>query len=276
MEKLSTSYLLDYVLNVEKELFSIISDKTDYQDLLNKAMANEVKILHGSDSDLGYGYLNPTPIFELVVGNVKRGRIIKRPKVPHSPFEYYFDKNNKILLVRRDFHMEEKFHTIDLFMFRGNDVISFHFQDPQNKFDVKKAMSVTRTRFGEHGLMIEYEEMQLLPYRLFHDNFGNSTREEAPFNTDLNIERYHYVNGKLGSIEMIWFNPNIDDINHNSNPRLNHIQLYKNEEDEITSYEIHNLRRNYTRTYKPSKPFRINKVFYEYWNQLMIGNPRID
>ncbi len=276
MEKLSTDSLIDYVLNVEKELYTIISDKTDCHDLFIEAMENEVKILHGSDSTLGYGYLNPTPIYEMVVGNVKRGRMIKRPKVPNSPFEYYFDKNNKILLIKRFQHLDERFHQIELFMFRGNDVISFLFQDPQNKFDIKKAMIVRRTRFNEFGFMVEFEKMELLPFRLFHDNFWHSTRVEAPFNTELNIERYHYLDGKLESIEMIWFNPNIDDINQNSNPRLDHVQLYKNEEDEITSYDIHNLRRNYTRACRPSKPFRINKGFYEYWNQLMMGNPKID
>lgn len=72
-----------------------------YQELEIK----EIKTCSGSD--LHRGYYCPSPVFDLLIGNTKRGRILQRPNSrTRFSHKYYFGKDEDLLYVEQPFQTE--------------------------------------------------------------------------------------------------------------------------------------------------------------------------
>ncbi|MBR2714675.1 MAG: hypothetical protein IKB73_00510 [Ruminococcus sp.] len=80
----------------------LLSDKKgELENMLKVTFENVVKEELCSGSDLFLGYYNPSPSIDLVVGNIHRGKIVKRltdkTEVTH---QYGFDENDRLILVK--------------------------------------------------------------------------------------------------------------------------------------------------------------------------------
>lgn len=51
------------------------------------------------NSTLHRGYYNPSPVYDIIVGNTKRGRIIANPHSEKITHHYYYDFSNKLVQI---------------------------------------------------------------------------------------------------------------------------------------------------------------------------------
>lgn len=78
-----------------------------YRDLYEEAKKNVVRIEYGIGGELLHrGYYCPSIIFDIVVGNVKRGRSVKKIPKKKPEFVFGFDIEGQILTVKREFEKE--------------------------------------------------------------------------------------------------------------------------------------------------------------------------
>lgn len=83
-----------------------------YNDLLLRARENTVKTQYGiGGAVLWRGYYCPSPVIEIVITNVKKGRLSNKP-VNNADFMYCFNKENNLCMV--DFlHLKQQEFIID-------------------------------------------------------------------------------------------------------------------------------------------------------------------
>ena len=84
------------------------------------------------------GYYCPSPVLDKIVGNCKRGKLIKTPrKMPD--YEYWIDSDNKIILIKKYCH-EINTSEIEILLYSTNSVDSVIYQnvedDPQNLSEI--------------------------------------------------------------------------------------------------------------------------------------------
>ncbi|HAM63363.1 MAG: hypothetical protein A2Y20_02440 [Firmicutes bacterium GWF2_51_9] len=275
MEIILAKELNGFVDKSCEEMFMFLDNLNDISMLIEENIHKTARIVHGTESTLHYGYMNPSPTREMVVGCTKRGRLLKRPRNEHSPFEYFLDEHNKLVMIMRNHHKREGFHEQELFFYHENIVTSLNFEckrpNPRN------TVNTSQMKYNENGLISEYVNMQIdsvyFP-RVYSDKLP--LQEKMKLVNHVDIERYHYQNGRLLVCEMIDFSTHLRNSFADYLPYHDVVSLRYNGVEEIESYDLFHTLYNRKNTFQQRKPFRINKAFYEYWNQLMIGDPKID
>ena len=258
-----------------EEMFMFLDNLDGISLLIDENIQKTARIIHGTESNLHYGYLNPSPTRELVVGCIKRGRLLKRPRNEHSPFEYFLDEQNKLVMIMRNHHKEEGFHEQEIFFYHENIITSLNFESKRP--NLRNAVSISQMKFNENDLISEYVEMHLNSV-----NFPRVYRDKMPLAekmklvNHMSIERYHYQNCRLLVCEMIDFSTHLRNSFADYLPYHYVISLRYNGDEEIESYDFFETQKNRNNTFQQKKPFRINKAFYEYWNQFLKGNPKIE
>lgn len=137
------------------ELFEMIDD------ILSKGTfdikENESKVVRREYSKGGEsiyrGYYCPSKIADIVVGNVKRGRLLKRVKGSNPTYCYGFDENDKIISAKKICTDEYEF-----IYYKGNEQIGVKFR--------RDAMSIAISKF---------ENDKIVSYELFHYDGSNRT-----------------------------------------------------------------------------------------------------
>ena len=87
---------------IEQIVIDLISKRLEYPSkLISDTMQNSVRTEYASDT---YSYLegfySPSP-FEIICCNLKRGRLLTRPRHEHTGFKYFFDEKNELVLIAR-------------------------------------------------------------------------------------------------------------------------------------------------------------------------------
>lgn len=97
--------ILDAFIQIIAELVSI---KHEYADKLPQLRAaaeeNIVRLAYSKGGEaIHRGFYCPSPVLDLVVGGMKRGRLYKKkvPKMGKYSYEYGFDQDGKLLRVKR-------------------------------------------------------------------------------------------------------------------------------------------------------------------------------
>lgn len=90
----------------KKEIQALISVKKEYENRLDQLRTSADKEVTKFEYSKGgevmhRGYYCPSPIFEYIYGNVKRGRLLKRkPDFGKFSYEYGFNKDGRLIRVK--------------------------------------------------------------------------------------------------------------------------------------------------------------------------------
>ncbi|MBQ8403814.1 MAG: hypothetical protein IJX55_05260 [Clostridia bacterium] len=145
---------------------------------------NEAKVVrreYASGGECIYrGFYCPSKIADIVVGNVKRGRILKRVKGSKPNYCYGFDENDRIISVKKIFgKFDDEYEFI---YYKCNEEIGVNFR--------RNAMSVAICKF-ENDKMISYE---LFQYDGFNKNISEYLKETYKYSAESMVvmwERYY-------------------------------------------------------------------------------------
>jgi hypothetical protein len=99
----------------------------DIQKIYQKAEESIVSREYSKGGQsLHRGYYSPSPIIDLVVGNISRGRLIKNLKKERTfHYEYGFDSNKKLLIVKSFY--ENKIELIECLNYNNDIVLGLTF-----------------------------------------------------------------------------------------------------------------------------------------------------
>lgn len=90
-----------------------------YRDLYEKAKRNVIRTEYGLGGELLHrGYYCPSIIFDIIVGNAKRGRIVKKMPKKNPELVYGFDTEGRIITVdkesSKEFIITEEMHELGI------------------------------------------------------------------------------------------------------------------------------------------------------------------
>ncbi|MCL1696445.1 MULTISPECIES: hypothetical protein [unclassified Lysinibacillus] len=202
---------LDVFVKVIAELVSI---KHKYADkLLDLRNATEKKIVRLEYSKGGEtihrGYYCPSPVLDLIVGGMKRGRLFKKkkPKFGNYTYEYGFDKDGRLLRVKgvNEFTTPDSRFDEEYLIYIDDIVYGLEFDNSGELVVVSKCIY-------ENGKLMKYERS------------GCWTEEFA----DLQYEEYTYENNWLSEVDFFY---NIDPL----------LELYEEERLRVENDEVGNI-----------------------------------
>lgn len=109
---------------------------------------------YGTQSALHRGYYCPSPIYDVVIGNCKRGRILNSPKHPRAWFQYSFDEAGDLIAVT---HPVDAALPIREYLFReGPQVIGV-------TLDEHHALRFVSMETYENGMLRDYKTALFAP-----------------------------------------------------------------------------------------------------------------
>lgn len=202
---------LDAFVKVIAELVSI---KQKYADkLLELRTAAEEKIVRLEYSKGGEtihrGYYCPSPVLDLIVGGMKRGRLFKKkkPEFGNYSYEYGFDKDGRLLRVKgvNEFTTPDSRFGEEYLIYIDDIVYGLEFDNSGDLGVVSKCI---------------YENEKLMKY----ERSGCWTEEFA----DLQYEEYRYENNLLSEVDFFY---NIDPL----------LGLYQEERLRVENDEVGNI-----------------------------------
>lgn len=188
-------------LNIQKDLnklksFKVIiaeflSIKNEYLYKRNELQSLSKEIVNFEYSKDGEaihrGYYCPSPVLDLVIGNLKRGRILKRkPDFGKYTYEYGFDKDKRLIRVRRvnEFTTPESRFDEEYLIYNNDIVYGIEFD---NMGELSRVSKCTYA----NGHILKYEESSLSQSTEYQDKYA-----------DLHVEEYKYINNELSEVTL--------------------------------------------------------------------------
>ncbi|MEW9669863.1 hypothetical protein [Ammoniphilus sp. 3BR4] len=138
------------------------------------------------------GYYCPSPVLDLIVGNAKRGRLLKRkPDFGKYSYEYGFDMENRLIRVRgvNEFTTPDSRYDEEYLIYNKNIVIGLGFDN------MGQINTVSRCTY-DNGNIVKYEYcvcgLQEYADLYYEDYFykNNIFSEVSVFNVTPQIELY--------------------------------------------------------------------------------------
>lgn len=189
-----------YSLEMEQIRQKVKYYAPDAQKLCAEAKEKVVRWEYGTESYMHRGYYCPSPIGDIVLGNNKRGRILKRvTSRSHPVFQYGFDEDDNLIYVKNT------------------------YQEEVILYSREKMIGIT---VGKDGIDVysecDYKDQKLVSYYTA-DVYG---WEEGILSGELNKENYYYSeNGLLESADLI-------SLLQCAYPILQQIRFYFNHDEE--------------------------------------------
>jgi hypothetical protein len=179
------------VLNAFKNDVEELTDiKNEYANKLSElrslAQKEVVKFEYSKGGEtIHRGYYCPSPVFDLIVGGAKRGKLYKRkPSFGKYSYEYGFDKNGRLMRVKdvNEFTTPDSCFDEEYLLYGDNVVYGLEFDHMNELRVVSKCMY-------DHGNIVQYQR-----------SVGGNEKYD-----DLHCEKYLYENGLLSEVT-IFFN----------------------------------------------------------------------
>lgn len=188
--KFSVQIDLSKLGTFEKIIAELVSIKQKYEDKLSQLRtAAEEKIVRLEYSKGGEtihrGYYCPSPVLDLIIGGMKRGRLFKKkkPEFGNYSYEYGFDMYGRLLRVR------------------GVN----EFTTPNSRFDEEYLIYIGDVVYG-----LEFNNLGLLEVvsKCIYDN-GKLMKYERSLCwmeefADLHYEKYIYDNNRLSEVNFFF------------------------------------------------------------------------
>lgn len=172
------------------DVAELISIKHEYANKLPELRASAEKEIVRLEYSKGgevihRGYYCPSPVLDLVVGGMKRGRLFKK-KIPHFgsySYEYGFDKDNRLIRVKgvNEFTTPDSRFDEEYLIYREDIVYGVEFNNLGELNVVSKCVY-------NDGNIIKYER-------------SSCNMEEL---ADLYVEEYTYENNKLVEVHQFY------------------------------------------------------------------------
>lgn len=183
-------------LNSFKDIISeLVSIRNEFASKLSQLQnSNEKEIVTFEYSKGGEllhrGYYCPSLVFDLIVGNVKRGKLLKRkPDFGKYSYEYGFDADNRLIRVKGVYEFATPVSRFDEeFLIYSDDIVLGVEFDNMGDIDV-----VCRCTY-DNGKIVKYERSVC------------GTLEYA----DLYYEEYFYENNMLSEVSIFDVTPRIE------------------------------------------------------------------
>ena len=183
-------------LNKFKAIISeLVSYRNEYENKQSqlRALAEEeivnVQYSKGGEA-IHRGYYCPSPVLDLIVGGLKRGKFFKRkPNFGRFSYEYCFDSNDRLILVKgvNEFTTPDSNYDEEFLLYDGNIILGIEFR---HSGDI---VAVSRCTFDKNKI-VKYEWSLC----------------SLPQHADLYTEEYTYENNQLSEVNTVKVNPLID------------------------------------------------------------------
>lgn len=179
----------------KRTISELINIKNEYKDkLLYFRILAEREIVSFEYSKGGEtihrGYYCPSPIYDLIVGNAKRGRRLKRkPEFGKYSYEYGFNKDGLLVGIKgvNEFTTPVSHFDEEYLIYNKDIVYSVEFTNT-GQLDV-----VSKCTY-DNGNIVKYERSLVV------------LNEHA----DLWFEKYHYKNKRLSEVSIFQVTPSIE------------------------------------------------------------------
>ncbi|WHY94586.1 hypothetical protein QNK12_14440 [Neobacillus cucumis] len=184
---------LDAFVKIIAELVSI---KQKYADKLSelRTVAEEkiVKLEYSKGGEtIHRGYYCPSPVLDLIIGGMKRGRLFKKkkPEFGNYSYEYGFDKDGRLLRVKgvNEFTTPERNYNEEYLLYNDYTISGVEFD---NTGDI---VAVSRCTY-ENNNIVKYERSVC----------------SLPQYADLYLEEYAYENNLLSEVRTFDVTPRIE------------------------------------------------------------------
>ncbi|MED4462541.1 hypothetical protein [Metabacillus fastidiosus] len=136
------------------------------------------------------GYYCPSPVLDLIVGGLKRGKLFKRkPDFGRYSYEYCFDSKNRLILVRgvNEFTTPNSNYNEEYLFYNCKTIIGLEFRQTGD------IVAVSRCTFANNNI-VKYERSIC----------------SLPQYADLYIEEYAYENNLLSEVRTFQVTPRIE------------------------------------------------------------------
>jgi hypothetical protein len=183
--KLNIQIVKKKLIDFKKDISELVKIKNKYADCLSQLRpSSEKKIVRFEYSKGGEtlhrGYYCPSPVLDLIVGNSKRGRILKRkPDFGKFSHEYGFDAADKLIRVRG---------------------VS-EFTTPNSNYDKEYLIYLEDVVYGvQFNNMSELDCVSKCPYtngNILKYEMNHCVTEQS---ADLHLEEHTYTDNKLSEV----------------------------------------------------------------------------
>lgn len=138
-------------LRSECNRFTVIAKKylPNCQEIYSNLISKVVRKEYSTGGELiTRGYYCPSPIYDIVVGNCKRGKLLKKVTSRSKPtYEYCFDKNDKLIIVN---YLYSNF--TEILEYNNDTVLGITFSTGLKS----EIISVTECKYDRHGRIISF------------------------------------------------------------------------------------------------------------------------
>ncbi|MCL2047052.1 MAG: hypothetical protein FWG88_11810 [Oscillospiraceae bacterium] len=207
-------------------------------DLLSSVLENTARKEYSVGSEgLILGYYHPSPIHDLIVSGVNRGRLLKKPTTKYSlTHQYHFDSRNKLILSAPLLS-----NILDSFNDMQNE-LCFVFNDS----DTRIVLCFQGTGTINNALYCIYDEGNIVEYNCI--SFIDFSEDSNTYATLLECEEYSYGDGQLTVANTYTFFPDKLEI------ATNHVASISNTSTLLCKrYEFEHDEKGYLQSYKYSE-----------------------
>jgi len=254
MQNGSIDNVNDFVETTILSMFSIFQTQDIFSSSTRQAKSKSVNKVYGKSGNMNSGYFNPSPIFELFVGNAKRGKLIKRPPENLLDFvEYNLDEDGMITYLTI---YTELIDVIDeeSFIKQNNMIFSVYFTNPSKRGYASSVTSITRCVFDDLDQLVQYDVLTLAPWFSLHDQLPFTLQKTFELTNELRTECYKYHEGKLSNLELLTFYPHVG-----FPPRYEVVSFQTDSNNEIVNYDVFNTLSKRVHSYQPKKPYHVRR-----------------
>lgn len=156
------------------------------------------------------GYFCPSPIMDIIIGGLKRGKVINKPNdKKKTTYEYGFDNDNRLLLINYSFS-----DCYEIIIYEENIEYGIKFQ----KSD-KRIQSITQCIYNDDNKIVEFEYANILPLSApkrfleirkecySYSESGLCEAEVFSFFSSIQYEKYSFQHDRNGFLESYTVNP---------------------------------------------------------------------
>ncbi len=118
------------------------------------------------------GFYCPSPVLDIIVGNCKRGKLVKKPR-KQPDYEYWFDSHNRLILSKQRYIENSIPPIIELIFYNSNCINSVLYQKNEFNSQYKFNISLLTKCVFENELIKSYDCAELNAHLINNKEINN-------------------------------------------------------------------------------------------------------
>lgn len=148
------SYIKEKCIQIYKEYVN----KLKYIYIQKKSESKSIK--YSSGSNLHLGYYCPSLVVDITVGGCHRGLLLKKDKkTKRTTHKYYFDKDNKLIMVREYIENLNGIDEIGILFYEVNKISEITFQVDKNNNYISNSINNISMYIYENENITQYYDI---------------------------------------------------------------------------------------------------------------------